>query len=153
MRNKASMRALRRYSAALMSLALADFEDADRAILERLHKELSEVLRLLLPEDGHVDGAALRRRSEAPGWRSLMQSMKTFGLATYEVRPLAEVQKVMHDLRGGALAVLILCLQTARDTLSAAEVERLRRLARDHLNLLHACVRDVGAAHDASAQG
>jgi hypothetical protein len=127
-----------------MSLALADFEDADRSILEKLYEELLLVLGMLRPTSGHVDGAALKRHCGADEWRSLMRSMKVFGQATYDHKPSPDIRKVMHDLRGGPLAVLLLRLQTVGDVLDDEEAAKLSRLAHDHIELMRACVRDLG---------
>lgn len=126
-----------------MSLELADFEDTDRTILERLHEELLLVLGMLRPTSGHADGVALKRHCGADEWRSLMRSMKVFGQATYDQKPSPDIRKVMHDLRGGPLAVLLLRIQTVGDVIDDEEAAKLSRLAHDHLELMRACVRDI----------
>lgn len=127
-----------------MSLELADFEDADRTILEKLYEELFLVLGMLRPTSGHVDGAALRRHCRADEWKSLMRSMKVFGQATYDQKPSPDIRKVMHDIRGGPLAVLALRVQTVKDVIDDEEASKLSRLAHDHIELMRACVRDIG---------
>jgi hypothetical protein len=127
-----------------MSLELADFEDTDRTILEKLYDELFLVIDMLRPTSGHVNGAALRRHCGADEWRSLMRSMKVFGQATYDQKPSPDIRKVMHDLRGGPLAVLLLRIQTVGDVIDDEEASKLSRLAHDHIELMRACVRDIG---------
>jgi hypothetical protein len=124
-----------------MSVMLADFEDADRQIIERLYAELQSVLAMLTP--GVVDGKALIEHCQAPAWRSLMTSMKIFGQATYDVRPDPDIKKIMHDLRGGPLAVLFLRLQTVGHKVGPDEATKLSKLAREHLELMRSRVPDL----------
>ncbi|NUQ76256.1 MAG: hypothetical protein HUU21_22175 [Polyangiaceae bacterium] len=127
-----------------MGVMLADFEDADRRIIERLYAELQSVLAMLKP--GAVDGRALIEHCQAPAWRSLMTSMKIFGQATYDVRPHPDIKKIMHDLRGGPLAVLFLRLQTVGHEVGPDEATKLSKLAREHLELMRSRVPDLGGA-------
>jgi len=120
---------------------LTDFEDADRRIIERLYAELHSVLSMLKPDV--VDGKALIEHCQAAEWRSLMTSMKIFGQATYDVRPHPDIKKVMHDLRGGPLAVLFLRLQTVGHEVGPAEATKLSKLAREHLELMRTRVPDL----------
>jgi hypothetical protein len=124
-----------------MSVMLADFEDADRQIIERLYAELQSVLAMLKP--GAVNEKALLEHCQAPAWRSLMTSMKIFGQATYDVRPHPDIKKVMHDLRGGPLAVLFLRLQTLGHEVGPDEATKLSKLAREHLELMRTRVPDL----------
>ncbi|HLM73254.1 MAG TPA: hypothetical protein VK459_11200 [Polyangiaceae bacterium] len=124
-----------------MSVMLADFEDADRQIIERLYAELQSVLAMLKP--GAVNGKALLEHCQAPEWRSLMTSMKVFGQATYDMRPHPDIKKVMHDLRGGPLAVLFLRLQTVGHEVGPDEATKLLKLAREHLELMRTRVPDL----------
>jgi hypothetical protein len=124
-----------------MSVMLTDFEDADRRIIERLYAELHSVLSMLKPDV--VDGKALIEHCQAAEWRSLMTSMKIFGQATYDVRPHPDIKKVMHDLRGGPLAVLFLRLQTVGHEVGPAEATKLSKLAREHLELMRTRVPDL----------
>jgi hypothetical protein len=124
-----------------MSVMLADFEASDREIIERLYAELQSVLAMLQP--GAVDGKALLAYCAAPEWRSLMTSMKIFGQATYDMRPHPDIKKVMHDLRGGPLAVLFLRLQTVGREVGPDEAIKLLKLAREHLELMRNRVPDL----------
>lgn len=126
-----------------MGVSLADFEDADRRIIQRLYVELRTVLEMLKTDSGAVDGKALLAHCQAPAWRSLMSSMKIFGQATYDAKPRPDIKKVMHDLRGGPLAVLLLRLQTVGEKVGATEATRLSKLAREHIELMRSCVSDI----------
>lgn len=134
-----------------MSVSLADFEDADRQILERLYAELNSVLAML--QQDSVDGKALIEHCQAQEWRSLMMSMKIFGQATFDVRPHPDIKKVMHDLRGGPLAVLFLRLQTVGDEVAPEEATRLSKLAREHLELMRTRVPDISETMEPGARG
>lgn len=130
---------------------LADFEDPDRQIIERLYAELQSVLAMLKP--GTIDGRALIEHCQAPAWRSLMTSMKVFGQATYDARPRPDIKKVMHDLRGGPLAVLFLRLQTVGHEVGPDEAIKLSKLAREHLELMRCQVPDIdGSDRDPRSQ-
>jgi hypothetical protein len=126
-----------------MSVPLAEFDDSDRRIVQRLYVELRTVLAMLKPDDGAVDGKALIQHCQAPAWRSLMSSMKIFGQATYDAKPRPDIKKVMHDLRGGPLAVLLLRLQTVGERVGPTEATRLSKLAREHIELIRSCVPDI----------
>jgi hypothetical protein len=126
-----------------MSVSLATFEEVDRRIIERLYTELCSILARARPDGGEVDGKALVQHCRTPAFRLLMRSMKIFGQATYAARPDPDLRKVMHDIRGGPLAVMLLRMQTVGDTCSAAEAARLYRLANEHLELMRACVSDI----------
>lgn len=126
-----------------MGVSLSDFEDADRRTIKWLYAELRAVTEMLRPDVGAMDGKALREHFQAPPWRSLISAMKMFGQATYEMRPDPTVKKVMHDLRGGPLAVLLLRLQAVGEKVGGAEVAKLSKLAREHLELMRTCVPDL----------
>lgn len=136
-----------RYRGEGFGVSLRDFAPEDVALLIRLYQDIKEIYDLWLymrdQPNYTLIGAQLVKQF---GSDELLMSVQTIGAATYAVQtPSPVVRKVIHDIRGGALSVLV-GLATFLKVIPAVDEETIHQavtMAHDHAKLMRNALEDI----------
>jgi hypothetical protein len=121
-----------RYDGDGVGVSLETFAPADQEIIGRVYGQLNELLSIFSAGLG-TDFAQLGLKLRALG-------QATFG----PEKPDQAAAKAAHDIRGGALTVLLLRLEIARaGSFTKDELRTLFMLARDHCKIMRSAISDL----------
>jgi signal transduction histidine kinase len=124
---------------------LADFTSLDQSLLRRAYGVL---LGLFEEFKGHYTEAA-RSRNVIQNFvstgesRLLVSTMQQFGLSTAESNRADAMERVIHDLRGGAFQALACRLDLFNAGIESRGLQSLFFLVRDHLKMMRNAVSDL----------
>lgn len=132
-----------------VSVRLDRFAPTDQQIVQRLYRALGD-LRLLLEQaitTPNTDLQVLCRSIDQIGWPAAIAQARTLGSATRHGDPDDLVEKVIHDLRSGAVQAIAIAIQLLQaGVLANEELPGLFFLTRDQLKIMRNGVRDLDPA-------
>lgn len=138
-----------RYLGDDVSVTLGDFGPDDRALARELYaalRGLLDILRANLDTPAEGLGLALEfaRRND---WTTFIGRVRELGRDTPRLPEPGAIDRVIHDLRGGAFQALSIQLQLiGLGVTQADDVARMFFLARDQLKIMRSAVRDIDPA-------
>jgi len=139
-----------RYQGEEERVTLDVFEPEDRVLLGQIYHCLFQLLQVLKPAQSSPSASrqALETFVATTEYRNLTGQVARFGQATSLHKSTVEVNRLVHDLRGGAFQALAFRLQLFA---AAPDVDKSLQniyfLVRDHLKIMRNCVRDLDPEH------
>jgi signal transduction histidine kinase len=138
-----------RYKTENFGVPLGTFALVDQEIVLRIYRQIIELLAVLSVEASvEAVSQALHDFVGRPEFDDLRYSLRALGLATFAGAPPDPLTaKAIHDMRGGALAVLLVRLEMAGERpFTKSELRTLFLLARDHSKIMRNAVLDIDPA-------
>jgi len=135
-----------RYDGGGFDVTLDTFAPEDAEVLGSVHDRCQEIYEAWLQVRGEDDWGTLHRaahRIEDPGLRARIDRL---GEATQGIDPPQEVWSVLHDVRGGALAALVIEVELMDGSDDEGALQTAAFLARDHAKMMRNALRDVAPA-------
>ena len=140
-----NLRSERNY-AEIAGVPIGSFAAKDQERLWEIYAHVNELLAILSAPDGTERASvALHQFIASTEFDRLRNNLRAIGYATFAVgQPDQVTAKAIHDIRGGALAVLLLRLELAADApFSKDELRTLFMLARDHGKIMRSAISDL----------
>lgn len=139
-----------RYQGEEERVTLDVFEPEDRLLLGQFYDCLLQLFHALRPVQNNA--SAYRQTLETfvatTEYRNLTGQVARLGQATLLHKSKVEVNRIVHDLRGGAFQALAFRLQLFAAAPDAAQgIQNIFFLVRDHLKIMRNCVRDLDPEH------
>jgi hypothetical protein len=134
-----------RYLGELERVTLDSFAPEDQRLLARVYHSLLSFFTLLKPHTGDFAKSreVISQYLRGDGSKT-HQMMAQLGRATAVERPTVPVDRLIHDLRGGAFQALSFRLQLiAAAPEKEAGLSQIYFLLRDHLKIMRNCVADL----------
>jgi signal transduction histidine kinase len=137
-----------RYRGLDASVSLSELPDDDVVRLRGLYDVLLDLHDRLAPAMADPDvsrvAEVVSQVTATDAYRSARQGALAFGSTLDQHRVDYRIRQAYHDLRGGALAGLILQLDlVAQGRVQGAALDRVFLLARDHLKMMRNAVHDL----------
>jgi signal transduction histidine kinase len=135
-----------RYYGERAGVPLGTFAAPDEAIILRVYAQINALLTIL---EAHAPAEAisgtLRQLLQTADFDRLRADLRALGKATFAGDPPDDLTaKAIHDIRGGALAVILLRLDFAAGQAFARDgLRTLFMLARDHGKIMRSAVSDL----------
>jgi len=127
---------------------LALFAEPDRLLLRQIYDRLLQAFLELDPRtvDLPTRSAHLHGQIADGLWGTLIALFRQLGTATHSrsVTGAGDLQRALHDLRGGAACALVYAVDLfALDPTRTEGIENLFHLIRDHLKIMRNCVAEL----------
>ncbi len=135
-----------RYDGGGFGVEMAAFHEEDAGLLRRVHDHAQEVYVTWLRVRDRRDWSALHSRCEALGHGNFSGMGSRLGVETLATDPPKDVRNVLHDVRGGALAAMILEAHLLAGPDDFEALERIALLGRDHAKMMRNAVVDLDTA-------
>lgn len=133
-----------RYGGEEVNIALAALAEADQTLVHEQYRLLQRLYDVVRSEDGDRVSRvrAFLRDNNWMGWLIRFQKLGTFT----DTKDMA-TQKVLHDLRGGAMQALSILLQLVEmGIMQSHDLDRAFFLTRDHLKIMRSALTDIDPA-------
>lgn len=143
-----------RYAGDSLQTCLADYPAADRAALRELYERLTATwgsLAALIGSARH--SAAIDEAGFSEQFADEVHAVASrLGMQDTGYSPVA--RRALHDIRGGALATLLMDFEMVRDELiwERDVLLRMFRYVRDHLKIMRNCIPDIDPARSRADQ-
>lgn len=135
-----------RYLGDALNVSLKTFARTDQHIIQQLYQHLQALLQIVEAEQGDVEKITevVHTFAQQMNWKPFVREVQKLGRATLARKASQLVHQVVHDIKSGSFAALVILMQLMEmDLVTAVEVQRLIFLARDHLLIMRNSVRDV----------
>jgi signal transduction histidine kinase len=137
-----------RYFGESAGIPLASFAATDQDIIRDVYRQINNLLALLERREGSESVSShLHAYLGTRDFEQLRTGLRSLGRATVASTPPDRVTgRAIHDIRGGAVAVLLLRLEIAGpEPFTKDELRTLFMLARDHGKIIRSTVCDMDA--------
>ncbi|MCB0190660.1 MAG: HAMP domain-containing histidine kinase [Anaerolineae bacterium] len=135
-----------RYEGDGFNVTLKDFVPEDAALIVRVYNTVKKIYDLWLYMKDAPNYELMGKQIEQLGSDRFLRSVHAIGSATYDLQePTPLLRKVIHDVRGGGLSVLIgLATLLNRDTSDKiAYIKQSITAACDHAKLMRNAIEDI----------
>ena len=134
-----------RYMGTGVSWSYERLAPADKASIRSLYDAMTQLMALPIweLEDTRAQREAVLKWREAVNWNGCWRNIAALGPETYAlIGSDAQLRRVIHDLRGGPMTSLVLCIARLQND-SSLDPQYIWLLARDVLKIARNCFPDL----------